>query len=109
VIARRPPRLARWLVEHLASSYQREALVGDLFEEYQRGRSRLWYWRQAVLAMLYAVVRWPHGFSFLRRMTRRLLAILVVAALGVGTLTWAATTYVPSCAPPATACHEAPH
>jgi hypothetical protein len=96
-------------VEHLASSYQRDALIGDLFEEYQRGRSRLWYWRQAGLAMLYALARWAHRFSFLHRMTRRLVAILVVAALGVGTLTWAATTYVPACAPHATACHKAPH
>ena len=94
-------------MEHLASSYQREALVGDLFEEYQRGRSRLWYWRQAGLAVLYAALRWAQGFSLLRRLTRRLVAILVVAALGVGTLTWAATTYVPSCAPHATSCHKA--
>lgn len=104
--ARRLPRLARWLVEHFASSYQREALVGDLFEEYQRGRSRLWYWRQAGLALLYAALKWAPGLSFLRRMTRRLLAILVLAALGVGTLTWAATDAL-SCTPHATACHRA--
>ena len=55
-------------MEHLASSYQRDALIGDLFEEYQRGRSRLWYWRQAGLAMLYALARWAHRFSFLHRL-----------------------------------------
>jgi hypothetical protein len=104
---RRPPRLARWLVEHLASSYQRDALVGDLFEEYQHGRSRLWYWRQAGLAVLYAAVKWVPGVSLLRRLTKRLVAILAVAALGVGTLTWAATTYAPSCAPHASSCHKA--
>jgi hypothetical protein len=100
--ARKPPRFARWLVEHFASSYQREALVGDLFEEYQSGRSRLWYWRQA----LYAVARVAHGFSFVRRLTRRLVVLLAIAALGVGTLTWAATTYAPSCAPHAASCQK---
>lgn len=59
--------------------------------------------------MLYALVRWADRFSFLHRMTRRLVAILLVAALGVGTLTWAATTYVPACAPHATPCQKAPH
>ena len=28
------------------------ALVGDLFEEFHRGRSRAWYWRQTVLIVL---------------------------------------------------------
>ena len=106
--ARRPPRMARWLVEHFASSYQREALVGDLFEEYQRGRSRLWYWRQVGLAVLYAALRVAHAFSFVRRLTRRLVALLAIGALGVGTLTWAATTYAPSCAPHSSSCHKAP-
>jgi hypothetical protein len=49
---REPPALATWLLQHLGSGYHGESLAGDLFEEYQLGRSRLWYWRQtaAVIA-----------------------------------------------------------
>jgi hypothetical protein len=104
---KRPPALARWLVEHLASGYQRDALIGDLFEEYQLGRSRLWYWGQAGLAVWCALMKFVPRVSLLRRVTKRLLAILALAALGVGTLTWAATTYAPSCAPHASSCHKA--
>ncbi len=108
--ARQPPRLAQWLVERFASSYRRDALVGDLFEEYAQGRSELWYWQQAGFVLWHALRRvlsatariarsmLPNSVaSLLRRTTRRLAAILAVTALGVGTLTWAATTYAPSC------------
>lgn len=46
-----PPRLAVWLVSHLASRYSRESLIGDLLEEYSRGRSRRWYWQQVAIAI----------------------------------------------------------
>jgi hypothetical protein len=47
---RRPP----WLVTRLAALLprEREALLGDLFEEYTAGRSRLWMWHQMVWAVL---------------------------------------------------------
>jgi hypothetical protein len=31
---------------------QDESIVGDLFEQYQRGRGRIWYWRQ-ILAIVF--------------------------------------------------------
>ena len=31
---------------------QNESLIGDLTEEYARGRSRLWYWWQVVVALV---------------------------------------------------------
>lgn len=43
---RRPPRIAQALLEQALPADH--ALVGDLLEEYQHGRSRWWYWRQAV-------------------------------------------------------------
>ena len=43
---KQPPALARWLVKQAARG--NEALVGDLLEEYRRGRSAVWYWRQAL-------------------------------------------------------------
>ena len=45
----RPP-LALWLLERFDSHGTREALIGDLVEEFAQGRSRFWVWRQ-VLAL----------------------------------------------------------
>ena len=57
---RTPPRIATWLLKHLGPRYRRESLLGDLFEEYQRHRSRAWYWRQTGAAVLTGVrVRLP--------------------------------------------------
>jgi hypothetical protein len=46
-----PPRIATWLLERLGPGYRNESLVGDLFEEYQQGRSRAWYWQEVILAI----------------------------------------------------------
>lgn len=47
-----PPRMATWLLKHLGPGYRSESLAGDLFEEYQRDRTRAWYWRQTAAAIL---------------------------------------------------------
>lgn len=47
---RNPPRIATWLLHRLSACD--EALMGDLLEEYCRGRSRYWYWRQALIAVV---------------------------------------------------------
>jgi len=99
--ARVPPRIATWLLEYLGPGYRKESLVGDLFEEYQRDRTRAWYWRQAFVSIVigrsiglrrflrrFAAFR---GTSAPRRSTpiRRLLGVFAVTALSAGTLTWA--------------------
>jgi hypothetical protein len=47
----RPPRFATWLLEHSATGPKSEALLGDLVEQFQRGRSSGWYVRQAICAI----------------------------------------------------------
>jgi hypothetical protein len=44
-----PPVAATWLLKHLAC--ENEALAGDLMEEYRKGRSTAWYWRQVLIAI----------------------------------------------------------
>jgi hypothetical protein len=48
----RPPQLAAWLFEHLTQREHRQALAGDLLEEYLRRRSNMWYWRQVLAAIV---------------------------------------------------------
>jgi len=40
-----------------------EAILGDLHERYQTGRSRLWYWRQTAIAIFNSLVRETWGFK----------------------------------------------
>jgi hypothetical protein len=47
-----PPRIAKWLLRHVATSRNIEAISGDLDERYDRGRSRVWYWRQIAVAIV---------------------------------------------------------
>jgi hypothetical protein len=51
---RRPRRvdLAIWLLEHAACGPSRDAIAGDLLEQWRGGRSAGWVWRQAMGAML---------------------------------------------------------
>jgi len=48
-----PPRLAAWILKHFGPKFNNEALAGDLWEGFQQGRSKAWYWRQVL-----ATVRW---------------------------------------------------
>jgi hypothetical protein len=48
---RNPPKLAQFLLKHLARGSYPESLQGDLMEEWHAGRSALWYWRQVSIAL----------------------------------------------------------
>src|SRR5687767_16031722 len=64
--AAQPPKLATFLIERLAGG--EPALLSDLQEEYRSGRSRSWYWREALSAIgwsLIGVIR-RHPVKFLR-------------------------------------------
>ncbi|HEU4891599.1 MAG TPA: hypothetical protein VFT47_08615, partial [Vicinamibacterales bacterium] len=52
-----PPALATKLLESLVAERTSEALLGDLIEQYGGGRSRAWYWRQVILALLISTGR----------------------------------------------------
>ena len=51
----RTPALATWLLKHAARG--NDALVGDLFEEYRRRRSSVWYWRQVLTVVVVSLSR----------------------------------------------------
>jgi hypothetical protein len=82
-----PPRVATWLLARLGSRYYSESLAGDLIEEYQQGRGRIWYWRQVAMAIL--VARIGRLRTTVWTIADSLIAAFAMIALGVGTLTWA--------------------
>jgi len=78
---RTPPQLATWLLRHAGPRYRRDSLVGDLFEEYQRGRSRGWYWQQTLSALLTGLrVRLP---KFVLNVVLRVLIELGIIVGGI--------------------------
>ena len=48
----RPPIIAAWILHRFGLSPETDVIAGDLLEEYQQGRSRFWYWREVIVAIL---------------------------------------------------------
>jgi hypothetical protein len=48
---REAPGVAKWLLRHFGCGVNNDAVIGDLDEWYQNGRSAGWYWRQALVAL----------------------------------------------------------
>ena len=65
--SRSAPRAATWLLERVGGRSRIDPLIGDLVEQFEAGRSRLWYWRQAVgtVAIDLAHTLRSHAFSFI--------------------------------------------
>jgi hypothetical protein len=87
MIERVPPALASWLLEHWGSAYHGESLAGDLIEQYQEGRSRGWYWKQVIAAILIARWRfirampWTTAARVLSRCLAEAAAVLVLTVV----------------------------
>jgi len=78
-----PPVVAVWLLRTLGSGPTIDALLGDLSEEYVAGRSRTWFWWQAVMAI-------PITFAH----EVRAHSVLTTRAVVLGWLTMDALTFV---------------
>ena len=65
--SRTAPRAATWLLERVGGRSRFEPLIGDLLEQFEAGRSRLWYWRQALgtVALDAARTTRAHALSYL--------------------------------------------
>src|ERR1051326_867232 len=63
-----PPRIAAWLLRHFGSSPNNDAVIGDLNERYEHGRSSMWYWRQAAAAIVVSFLQevWGHKLLTVR-------------------------------------------
>jgi len=73
-----PPSVATWLLEQFAIGRGGNGyLIGDIVEEYRFGRSRLWFWKQAVSAVLVSLVS---------QVQANFLVALRAIAIGWGTL-----------------------
>jgi hypothetical protein len=79
---RTPPKLATALLKRLGPSSS--ALVGDLHEAYQSGRSRFWYWGQVITSI---------GAAMSSSLHRHPIAALRAIALGLA-FTWIGGRYI---------------
>jgi hypothetical protein len=48
----KPPFIAAWLLDRFGANPQHDAVAGDLLEQYRLGRSRFWYWREVITAII---------------------------------------------------------
>lgn len=97
-MAAAPPGLARWLLEHFLVSHDRDAVLGDLCEEFEiRARTssraaRVWFWHQVVRSLTPALRRrWTMDalwqdlrFSWRLARHRPTVSLVAVASLTVG-------------------------
>lgn len=82
---RMPPKLASWLLEHCGPSFHGHSLQGDLFEQYQEGRSHAWYWRQVAAAVWIARLRFIRTMPWMgtARVLSREFALLAFLLAGI--------------------------
>jgi hypothetical protein len=75
---RRPPGIATWLLKGLGCSADNDAVIGDLTEEFLRGRTSVWFWKQTAVAIL------AGAFQDLRRHKFRAMAAIAGGCTAMG-------------------------
>lgn len=83
---RKVPTLPTWLLNRFVSGNRREALLGDLFEEYQAGRTAGWYWWETFVALFVSIRRQACGL-FSCRGAQSILALTTQAVLFIWIVT----------------------
>jgi hypothetical protein len=73
-----PPSVATWLLKKFGSGPDKDAVLGDLAEQYSQKKSAVWYWRQSLKAIPVSFFREIQGAR-----------IPVTRALGISLLTLA--------------------
>jgi len=58
-MATQPPLLATWLLRYFGCGRTNDAVLGDLSERYQKGRTGRWYWKQVLLTIFGGYMRRP--------------------------------------------------
>lgn len=76
---RQVPAIPTWLLSRFVTCERGNALLGDLFEEYQAGRTTGWYWRETLAALLVSVQ--SYGRRLLSYGDIQLLAALIAPTL----------------------------
>ncbi len=88
--------MAMWLIKTWGSPHYRNDLLGDLVEQYRAGRSRAWCWRQAAWALWLPRAAAFRSSPWMAAVKALILAFGVIA-LGIGTLSWAASVHDEAC------------
>jgi hypothetical protein len=78
-----PPTVATWLLKHFGSGPDKDAVLGDLAEQYSQKKSAVWYWRQALKAIPVSFFREIQGarIPIARALGIGFLALTVIALL----------------------------
>jgi hypothetical protein len=50
-----PPALATWLLKNGLPGSESDHITGDLMEAFQSGRSRIWYWKEVIAAIVIGI------------------------------------------------------
>ena len=78
----RAPLVATWLIERFCGE---PAIAGDLIEEYTEGRSALWFWKQALIAVIAcsATRVWDHKWLAIRAIATGYVFSALVIQIGM--------------------------
>jgi len=62
---KRTPFFPTWLLKHLGCSSDNDAVMGDLSERYQQGKTVAWYWKQTLVAVIASAFNEVRGHKWL--------------------------------------------